>query len=350
MSRNRLIDLYSDTTTRPTAAMRQAIASAEVGDEQRFEDPSTNALQERVADLLGKEAGLFLPSGTMCNQVALLVHCRLGDEVVGARHTHVFGSEAGGGSAFAGIQTWPIMTDTGIFSGKDLSAVIRPMTRHAPRSRLVVIEQTNNGGGGSVWPVATIAEVAEVAHAHGMLVHMDGARVLNAVVASGVSAKTMTQHCDTAWVDLSKGLGCPIGAVLVGSRAFIEEAWRWKQRLGGSMRQSGMMAAAGLYALDHHIERLAEDHANAALLAQRLAEIEGVRLINPQPETNIVYFDIDKPGMTAPSTIAALAKENVRMGSPYSGLVRAVTHLDITRADIETAADALARVLSRGAA
>lgn len=346
MARNRLIDLYSDTGTRPTAAMRQAIASAEVGDEQRGEDPTTMALQERVADLLGKEAALLLPSGTMCNQIALLTHCRKGDEVIGAEYTHVFSSEGGGGSAFAGVQTWPITCTDGIFSAEQLNSAIRSPTRYTPTPRLVVIEQSNNRGGGSIWPLEKINAVAEAAHARGLIVHMDGARILNASVASGTPAKDMAKNCDTVWLDLSKGLGCPIGGVLAGSRAFIEDAWRWKQRMGGAMRQSGIVAAAGVYALDHHVERLAEDHANAARLAELIGQINGVRLMTPKPETNIVYFDIDIPGLALKDVTAALMEENVRMGMPYGG-IRAVTHLDVTRADMEAAAEALARVIAR---
>lgn len=346
MVRKALIDLYSDTSTRPTPAMRQAMAAAEVGDEQLGEDPSTSALQERVADLLGKEAAVFLPSGTMCNQISLLVHCRPGDEVIGAHGTHVFTSEAGGGSALAGAQTWPIFCERGIFTAADLQAAIREPSRHAPRSRLVVIEQTVNRGGGAVWPLAGIEEVAKAARRAGLAVHMDGARLLNAVVASEIPARDMTAHCDSVWLDLSKGLGCPVGGVLAGSRAFIDEAWRWKHRLGGAMRQSGILAAAGLYALEHHIDRLAEDHANAALLAVRLSEIPGVKLMTPQPETNIVYFDVEGSGKSAKAVTEALLAENVRMGTSYGGMIRAVTHLDVSRRDIETAAQALRRVLS----
>ncbi len=345
MTRNRLIDLYSDTGTRPTTAMRQAMASAEVGDEQRGEDPTTIALQERVADLLGKEAALFLPSGTMCNQIALLTHCRKGDEVIGAEYTHVFSSEGGGGSAFANVQTWPIACANGIFSAEQLIAAIRPQSRYTPTPRLVVIEQTNNRGGGSIWPLDRINAVAEAAHARGLIVHMDGARILNAAISAATPAKDMAKNCDTVWLDLSKGLGCPVGGVLAGSRAFIEEAWRWKQRMGGAMRQSGIIAAAGLHALDHHVERLAEDHANAALLAKLIGEIDGVRLMTPQPETNIVYFDIDIPGLALKDVTATLLEQNVRMGTPYGG-IRAVTHLDVSRADIEAAADILGRVLA----
>lgn len=346
MARNGLIDLYSDTSTRPTPGMRQAMATAEVGDEQRGEDPTTTALQERVTDLLGKEAAVFLPSGTMCNQISLLVHCRPGDEIIGAAGTHVFTSEAGGGSALAGAQTWPIVSQRGIFTGDDVDAAVREPSRHSPRSRLVVIEQTVNRGGGAIWPLAQIEDVAQAARRHGLVVHMDGARLLNAVVASGTPARAMTVHCDSVWLDLSKGLGCPVGGVLAGSRAFIDEAWRWKHRIGGAMRQSGILAAAGLYALDHHVERLAEDHANAVLLAARLGEMPGVRLMTPEPETNIVYFDVTGTGMSAKAVTEALLAEKVRMGTSYGAMIRAVTHLDVTRGDVEAAAAALGRVLS----
>lgn len=345
MARNGLIDLYSDTSTRPTPAMRQAMADADVGDEQLGEDPTTTALQERIAELLGKEAAVFLPSGTMCNQISLLVHCRPGDEVIGADGTHVFTSEAGGGSALAGAQTWPIVCERGIFSAEHVEAAIREPSRHSPRSRLLVIEQTVNRGGGAVWPVQTIEEVAQAARRHGLVVHMDGARLLNAVVASKIPAKVMAAHCDSVWLDLSKGLGCPVGGVLAGSHEFIEEAWRWKHRIGGAMRQSGVLAAAGLYALDHHVERLAEDHANAALLAARIREIPGITLMT-EPETNIVYFDVSGTSRSTRAVTEALLAENVRMGTSYGGMIRAVTHLDVSREDVENAAAALRRVLS----
>lgn len=347
MAHNGLIDLYSDTSTRPTPGMRQAMANADVGDEQRGEDPTTTALEERIAALLGKEAAVFLPSGTMCNQIALLVHCRPGDEVIGAAGTHVFTSEAGGGSALAGAQTWPIVCDRGIFDGSDLGAAIREPSRHSPRSRLVVVEQTVNRGGGAIWPVEKIEAVAELAHRRGLAVHMDGARLMNAVVATGIPARVMAARCDSVWLDLSKGLGCPVGGVLAGSRDFIDEAWRWKQRIGGAMRQSGILAAAGLYALDHHVERLADDHANAALLSERIREIPGVRLMAPRPETNIVYFDTSGTGLTAKAVTEALLAENVRMGTSYGGMIRAVTHLDVSRDDVEAAAAVLRRVLDR---
>jgi threonine aldolase len=347
MTANRLIDLYSDTATRPSAPMRKAMAEAEVGDEQKAEDPTTNALHERVAELLGKEAAVFLPSGTMCNQIALLVHCRPGDEVIAADVAHIFSSEAGGGSALAGAQSWPLPAQRGIFAAAAVAAAVRPAgDRHSPRSRLVAVEQTVNRGGGAVWPTEAIEDVGRVAHGHGLGLHMDGARILNAVIASGVAAKRMAAPCDSVWLDLSKGLGCPVGGVLAGSKAFIDEAWRWKHRLGGALRQSGMLAAAGLYALDHNVERLAEDHDNARRLAEMLGNVRAIRIMNPEVETNIVFIDASESGQKPTDIIAALRRHNVRMGASYGGMIRAVTHLDVSRRDMEAAAVALATVLN----
>ena len=234
---------------------------------------------------------MFLPSGTMCNQIALLVHCRPGDEVIAADVAHIFTSEAGGGSALAGAQTWPLATKRGIFTAAAVDAAVRDVNRHSPRSRLLAVEQTVNRAGGAIWPLEAIEEVAGAARRHGLAMHMDGARILNAVVASGVAAQRMAAPCDSVWLDLSKGLGCPVGGVLAGSKAFIDEAWRWKHRLGGALRQSGMLAAAGLYALDHNVERLAEDHGNARRLAEMLGNLAGIRIMNPEVETNIVFID-----------------------------------------------------------
>jgi threonine aldolase len=346
MTANRIVDLSSDTSTRPSPGMRKAMAEAEVGDEQKAEDPTTNALQERVAELLGKEAAMFLPSGTMCNQIALLVHCRPGDEVIAADMAHIFTSEAGGGSALAGVQTWPIATKRGIFSGAEVVAALRePGGRHGPRSRLVAVEQTVNRGGGAVWPLEAIEDVASTARGHGLAVHMDGARILNAVVASGIAASRIAAPVDSVWLDLSKGLGCPVGGVLAGSRDFIEEAWRWKHRLGGALRQSGVLAAAGVYALDHNVERLAEDHGNARRLADMLGNIAGIRIMNPEVDTNIVFIDPTASGKNPKEIVAGLQDHGVRMGTSYGGMIRAVTHLDVRADDMEIAARAFASAL-----
>jgi threonine aldolase len=334
---NRLIDLFSDTATRPSPGMRKAMAEAEVGDEQRGEDPTTKALESRVATLLGKEAAVFLPSGTMCNQIAIAVHCSAGDEIIAADKSHIFNYEAGGSSVTARAHSWPIKTVNGIFSGADVEALVRPPAiRHHPRTRLVSIEQTQNIGGGAVWTLAEMAEVAAAARKHNLALHMDGARLLNAVVASGVSAKSMAEHCDSVWLDLSKGLGCPIGGVLAGSKDFIDQCWRWKHRLGGAMRQSGIVAAAGLYALEHNIDRLVDDHAHAKHLATVFAETKGIRLKFDKIETNLVFLDVSASGRTAHDISAALMKRGVRIGAMAPTLLRAVTHLDVSRDDIET--------------
>jgi threonine aldolase len=344
---NRLIDLYSDTQTRPSPGMRKAMAEAEVGDEQRGEDPTTNRLQDMVAELLGKEAAVFLPSGTLCNLIALAVHCRPGDEVMAAEVAHIFSSEAGGGAVVAGVQGWQIQSREGIFSGADVDAAVRTGDgRHNPISRLVAVEQTVNRGGGSIWPLAALEDVGKAAQRHGLALHMDGARILNAVVASGVSAKAMAAPCDTVWLDLSKGLGCPIGGVLAGPKDFILEAWRWKHRLGAAMRQSGIVAAAGVYALENNVERLAEDHANARYLAELVADIPGVTLFNPKVETNIVFFDPAGAGLTGQAMLAPLVAKGVRMGSTYGSMVRAVTHHDVSRVDMESAARAVREVVA----
>ena len=328
------IDLYSDTVTQPTAPMRKFMSEAEVGDEQKFEDPTVNRLQERVAELLGKEVGLYLPSGTMCNQIAFRIHCRPGDEVLLHRSAHPVISEAGGLAALSSALPTGLEARRGVFSAEQVRAAIRPLNRYAPRTRVVSIEQTSNSGGGTPWSVEAIGEVAAVAREHGLILHMDGARLFNAVVATGTPARDFAVPFDTVWVDFSKGLGAPVGAVLAGGRDLIEEAWVWKQRLGGAMRQAGIIAAGGLYALDHHIERLAEDHANAKVLAEGLAEIPGVTLDPGEVETNIVIFEVSEP---AAAVAGRLLEQGVRVSQPGPHRLRAVTHLDIACRDVEEA-------------
>jgi len=343
------IDLYSDTQTRPTAAMREAMARAEVADEQRGEDPTTNRLTAMVCDLLGVEAAVLLPSGTMCNQIAALVHLRPGEEIVCHRSAHIHGSEGGGAAAFAGASFTPIDSPRGIFDADALAAAIRPKNRYAPRSRMLVVEQTANLPGGSVWLMATIEAVSSLAAERGLVRHMDGARLLNAVVASGVSARDQARHFDSVWIDLSKGLGCPIGGVLGGSEAFIAEAWQWKQRMGGAMRQSGIVAAAGIHALGHHIDRLAEDHANARLLGERLADVPGL-IVEEPIDTNMVFLDTAGTALDAPTLVARLEAQGIRMGAMGPTRIRAVTHLDVTREMVEEAAATLRTILGEAAA
>lgn len=339
------VDLYSDTKTRPTAAMRKAMAAAEVGDEQAFEDPTVNALVERVAALLGKEAAVFLPSGTMANEIAYRLHVRPGDEIVLDVTAHAIDAEAGGPAALAGAMLHPVPGTHGVFTAAQLAAAIRPPGRHFPRTRCVSIENTSNFGGGTVWPLAVLDEVCALAGRHGLATHLDGARLMNAVVASGVAAARICRDLDSCWLDFSKGLGAPIGACLAGSRAFVEEAWRLKQQMGGAMRQAGIVAAGALYALDHHVERLAEDHANARRLAVGLAELPGIVIDPALVETNIVFFELDRPGLSAEAFDAGLRRQGVRMGAVGPRQVRAVTHLDVDRAAIDRALQAAARVL-----
>lgn len=339
-----MINLFSDTQTRPTPAMRQAMAEAEVGDEQRGLDPAVNALCARVAALLGKEAAVFLPSGAMCNAIAILVHCRPGDEILAEASCHIINFEAGGAAALAGAQVRPLPGVEGMFSAAELEAAIRPAGRHAPRSRLVAVEQTANMAGGTIWPLPALEEVARTARRHGLATHMDGARLLNAVVETGISAADYAAMFDSCWIDLSKGLGCPVGAVLAGSRDFVEEAWRWKHRLGGAMRQAGILAAAGLYALDHHVDRLAEDHANARLLAALLEKVPGISRDPAPVATNMVFFDTAGTGCDAARFVALLAGRGVEMVAVGPTRVRAVTHLDVSAADVTEAARIVAEL------
>ena len=328
-----MINLYSDTQTTPTDGMRRAIAGAEVADEQRRRDPTTNALQERVAELLGQEAALFLPSGTMCNAIGFRLHLRPGgDEVILHESYHPIVAEAGGPAAISHAMLRQLPGAGGIFSAAQVEAAIRPEDRYQPRSRLLSVEQTTNLAGGRVWALERIREVLDVARRSGLRAHLDGARLMNAVVASGTSAASFASGFDTAWIDFSKGLGAPIGAVLAGSRELMEEAWRFKQMWGGSFRQSGIVAAACLYALDHHVERLAEDHENARHLAEGLAQLPGVEIDPGSVETNIVVAEVpDAAGLAA-----RLAERGVEVSTP-GGRLRCVTHLDVDRRGIEGA-------------
>ncbi|MGD1877450.1 MAG: threonine aldolase family protein [Kiloniellaceae bacterium] len=339
-----MINLYSDTQTQPSKAMRLAMAEADVGDEQRGEDPSVNRLCDMTAELLGKEAAVFLPSGTMCNQLAIHIHCRPGEEIITHRSAHIINFEAGGTAAFSGAQVQGLDGPKGQFSVEAARAAIRPKDRHSPLTRLICVEQTANMGGGTIWPLKTIQELGDLARQQGLVYHMDGARLLNAVGASGVSAKDCAAPGDSLWRDLSKGLGCPVGAVLAGSKACIEEAWRLKQRTGGAMRQAGIIAAAGIYALEHNIDRLAEDHANAKLFAETLRNLPGVKIDPAEVETNIVFFDIAGSGMTADPFVAAMKAKGVDLGGAGTS-IRIVTHLDISRDDIMTAVEAIRAVL-----
>jgi threonine aldolase len=339
------VDLASDTVTRPTPEMRRFMSEAEVGDEQKLEDPTVNLLQEMVADLLGKEAAVFLPSGTMCNEIALRVHCRPGDEMLAHRTAHPIHFETGGPAALAGVNVRPLDGPRGQFDATALEAGIRPDSRYAPRSRLVWVEQTSNLGGGSIWPLERVRAVTDVARRHQLATHLDGARLLNAVVATGVAAREWAAPFDSAWIDFTKGLGAPVGAALAGSRQFIAEAWRLKQQMGGAMRQAGIIAAGGVFALQHHVKRLTEDHASARRLAEGLASFPGVALDPATVETNIVIFELTGR-LDAAAVVTQLVARGVRMGALGPRTIRAVTHLDVTAEQIERALDAARTVLA----
>ena len=330
------VNLFSDTQTRPSRAMKEAMMVAEVGDEQHGDDPTITALCDRMATLMGKQAAMFLPTGTMCNQIAILAHCRPGDEILAHTTAHILTSEGGGPGALAGAQITGLPGEDGMFSAGAVRDAIRPKSRYAPPQALVAVEQTANMGGGAVWPVDELNAVAEAAHEHGMATHMDGARLMNAVIATGVTAAEMVAGYDTVWLDFTKGLGAPLGAVLCGSEAFIGAAWRWKQRMGGSLRQGGICAAACLYALDHNIDRLAQDHENARALARGLAQVPGLRVRTPQ--TNLVYIDTTASGMDATELARRAANEGVLISVMGPHKARACTHLDVTAAQVDDAA------------
>ncbi len=327
------INLYSDTQTKPTRAMRETMLDAEVGDEQRGMDPTIDALCARVAALFGKEAAMFLPSGTMCNEIAILTHCRPGDEILAHETAHIITAEGGAPGALAGARVLPLAGAKGMFSPDTLRAALTGRSRYAAPQTLMVAEQTANLGGGTIWPLATLNEVADIAHAAGMATHMDGARLMNAVVASGISAADYAAAFDTVWLDFTKGLGAPLGAVLAGSRSLIDRAWLWKQRIGGALRQGGVCAAACLYALDHHVARLADDHTNAKRLAEGLRGIEGLAV--QAPETNLVYLDVTNDKRTPGDWAASLLGQGIMVSVMSSKRLRLCTHLDISAADID---------------
>ena len=347
-----VISLFSDTETRPAAAMRAAMAAADVGDEQKGEDPTVALLQARVAELLGKEAALWLPTGTMCNLVAVKVHTRPGDALIADGMAHVIRAESGGAALCSGVLIEPIRTARGIFTPAELEAAMDRVTAvpvpYGQPVGIVCVEQTHNFGGGAVWPLDALQAVSACARERSVPVHMDGARLLNACAASGVAAAGFAAPVDSLWIDFTKGLGAPIGAVLAGTQAFIAEARRYKQLFGGAMRQAGIAAAGCLYALDHHVERLAEDHEHARLLAAGLAATDGIEVRTPRPETNMVFFDVQGLGIGNTEFLSRLVARGVRMGAA-GGAIRAVTHLDVSRMDIETAIEAVRGVRAESA-
>lgn len=330
-----MIDFSSDTSTRPSAEMRRYMAEAEVGDEQIREDPTVNRLQEMVAELTGKDAALFLPSGTMCNAIAFAVHCRPGDAVILERRAHPNIAEGGGPAVIAGVLLRSVDGERGVFTAEQAASHVGVRGTHTSRTAMVSVENTSNQGGGKIWPLETLAGIRGLCDERGMKMHMDGARLMNASVGSDTPVSVIASYPDTVWIDLSKGLGAPVGAVLAGPTDFIEEARIWKHRLGGAMRQAGIIAAAGIYAFEHHVERLAEDHANAQFLGEGIGNVPGIELLRSPVETNIVIFSVANTGMTAAEFARVMREQHgVRM-SPYIDplTIRAVTHLDVDRGD-----------------
>jgi threonine aldolase len=346
---DRFADFRSDTLTQPTPEMRAAMAEAPLGDDVYGEDPTINALEERVAALLGKEAALFVPSGTMSNQIAIRTHTSPGDEMLCEAECHVYYYEQGGFVQLSGVTPRPIQGEYGVLRPEQLEDMIQPDNDHFVRTRLVTLENTHNRGAGRVQPYEAVEGVCRWAHEHGLVTHLDGARLMNAVVASGIAADQWARHFDSVSLCFSKGLGAPVGSALAGERDWIRAARRNRKLLGGGMRQAGVLAAGALYALEHHVERLAVDHAHARQLAEAIRPLPGLRLAPPEIHTNMVVFEVAPQLGTAAELVARLKARGVLMLATGPRRVRAVTHLDLTAADIDRAAAALAE-LTEGAA
>jgi threonine aldolase len=339
-----MIDLRSDTVTKPTAAMRRAMADAEVGDDERDGDPTTQRLERRVAELLGKEAALFFPSGVMANQAAVWMFAARGTEVMLDVDSHIVEGEIAGVAALSGAQVYPVHGRSGVMTADDLRRDLRPPSRYSPMPSLVCVENTHNTAGGKIIPVDALRAIREVAADRGLPVHMDGARLWNASVASGTPLAEFAASVDTVMVAFSKGLGAPVGAALAGRRGVIEGAWTARKLFGGAMRQSGVLAAAALHALDHHMDRLAVDHENARLIARTLDGLPGIQVVSP--DTNIVMVDLPE-GITSARVAAAAAAEGVRVSQWSPTRVRMVTHLDVSTDDCARAAAVVRTILSK---
>ncbi|HEY6220650.1 MAG TPA: threonine aldolase family protein [Gemmatimonadaceae bacterium] len=339
-----MIDLRSDTVTKPTPGMRQAMANAEVGDDERDGDPTTQRLEARVAELLGKEAALFFPSGCMANQAGIWLFAERGTEVMVDVDAHIVEGEIAGMASLSGAQAFPVHGTNGVMTAADLERDLRPPSRYSPMPSLVCVENTHNTAGGRVTPLSELKAIQKVAAKRKLPVHMDGARLWNASVASGTSLADFASCADTVMVAFSKGLGAPVGAALAGTKAAMERAWTARKMFGGAMRQSGIVAAAALYGLDHHYDRLAEDHANAKALAKSVDGVGGVSVV--PPDTNIVMIDL-APGDTSARVAADAAKQGVRVAQWTPTRVRMVTHLDVSAADCKRAGDVMRTVLSR---
>jgi threonine aldolase len=335
-----MIDLRSDTVTRPTPGMRAAMNAADVGDDVFGEDPTVNRLEEAVADRLGKEAAVFVPSGTMSNQIAVKIHTRPGDEILCDLNCHIYCYEQGGPAVLSGATCRLIDGDYGVLDLAQLEDKIRPDDQHCVRTRLVCLENTHNRGGGRVYPIQKIEAISRWARKNGLAMHLDGARLWNAVVATGIGAREWAKHFDTVSVCFSKGLGAPVGSALAGPRELIKAAKRARKLFGGGMRQAGVIAAAALYAIDHHVERMADDHKNAQIIAEAIADTPGLRLMPPKVETNLIWVHVE-PEMGSVKEVAARLKQQGVLVHASGPKFRACTHLDVSRAQAEEAADAI---------
>ena len=341
-----IVDLRSDTVTKPTADMRRAMAEAEVGDDVFGDDPTVNRLQARVATLFGRDAALFVPSGTMGNQVCLAAHTQPGDEVLFEAHAHIFDYEVAAAAVLSGILTHPIVGTRGVFSAEDVRSRIRPVDVHCARTRVVAVENTHNVSGGTIFPLDEIERIAAVCRERDLRFHLDGARIWNAHVATGIPLADYGQYFDSISVCFSKGLGCPVGSMVIGSAALIERAHRIRKRFGGGMRQVGILAAAVLYALDHHVDRMATDHDNARYLATELCTLPGVEIDLEATQTNIVYLEVAGTGKTGADVEAELRRRDVLAIALGPTRLRCVTHLEVDRAGCEQAVAAFKEVLA----
>ena len=339
------IDLRSDTITQPTPAMREAMARAEVGDDVFGDDPTVARLEARTAEILGKEAAVFTPSGTMANQLALRAHTEPGDEILVDANAHIYYYESGAPAALAGVMCRCLPGVRGVFTAADVEAALRPADQHFAPTRLVCIENTHNRGGGSVWPIERIREVAEVSRARGLRLHLDGARLWNASVATGIPERDYAAHFDSVSVCFSKGLGAPVGSALCGTREFIQRARRFRKMYGGGMRQAGILAAGALHALEHHRARLAEDHANARSLAEGLSRLPGLELDPAAVQTNIIFMRVRK--LPAASFVRSLDEAGVRVLALGPDSIRAVTNLMVSSGQIPAALEIFARTLGK---
>ncbi len=342
-----IIDLRSDTVTRPSPAMRQAMAQADVGDDIFGEDPTVNRLQETVAQLLGKEAALYLPSGSMANQVCIKVHTSAGDEIIAEKDCHVFNYETAGIAFLSSVQVHTIIGQHGVMPLSEIKKAIRPKLYYMPRTSLICLENTHNRAGGTIYPIEEIKSVSDLARNERIKIHLDGARLWNACAATGISPKEYASYFDSVSVCLSKGLGAPVGSVIAGDRAFVDVARHFRKLFGGGMRQAGVLAAAGLYALEHNVQRLSEDHTKAVRLADTLATVPGFSIDRSSVQTNIVIIDVTKAKAQPSDILSALKKENVLLSAGNYMGIRAVTHMDVSQDEVASAGEIITKVMEK---